>query len=90
MQIETLGVHKAKVEVIGIIKATKQTTHLEAEFNQQVHTFVMGSPLLTKALDIKLDGRLQSSLVDKLPFMADAEIKGNRIKKMKVSSEMKK
>ncbi|XP_074527647.1 uncharacterized protein LOC141791266 [Halichoeres trimaculatus] len=86
-KVKTLGIQEVKIEVIGITKATKRTTHLEAEFNQQVHTFVVGSALLMKELDIKASGGLQDSLVDKVPFTADAEIKGNTIKKIKVVSK---
>ncbi|XP_034539521.1 uncharacterized protein LOC117812720 [Notolabrus celidotus] len=86
--VQTLGIQNVKIEIIGIQKATKKETHLEANFNQQLHIFVVASSLLAKELDIKLGGDYQERLLEKLLFIADVEIKGYRIKKLKVAGMM--
>uniref|UniRef100_UPI0037E87D32 uncharacterized protein n=1 Tax=Semicossyphus pulcher TaxID=241346 RepID=UPI0037E87D32 len=81
-KVKSAGVHQENIQIIGIIKATKKETQLEAEFNQQVHTLVVASKLLAKEFDIKLDGDFNENLLKKLNLNAEAEIKGNRIKKI--------
>ncbi|XP_051250902.1 uncharacterized protein LOC127360497 isoform X2 [Dicentrarchus labrax] len=83
-KVQSVGVQEMKIEIIGIIKAVKKETHLEAEveFNKEVHTFVVASKLLAKAFNLKLEKDFKQSLLDKIPFSANAEIHGSRIKKI--------
>ena len=77
-----------RIEIIGIIKAIKKETQLQAEINQQVHTFVVASPLLAKAFGLKLDGDFKQSLLDVMPLSAEAVIKGTRIQRLTAASKM--
>ncbi|XP_070773864.1 uncharacterized protein [Enoplosus armatus] len=78
-QVHSVGIQNERIQIEGLIKATKKETHLEAAFNQQVHTFVVASRLLAKAFDFKLEGDFKGRLLDKMPLSADAVIKGNKI-----------
>ncbi|XP_070839622.1 uncharacterized protein [Chaetodon trifascialis] len=84
-EVQSIGIQNVSFEIVGIIKATKKETHLEACFNQQVHTFVVASRLLAEAFGLKLEGDYKEMFLGELPFSADAVIKGNRIKKIKAA-----
>ncbi|XP_041658033.1 uncharacterized protein LOC121519256 [Cheilinus undulatus] len=81
-KVESVGIQSTKMKIIGIQKAIKKETRLEGDVGGEVHTFVVSSKLLAKALGIELDCDYKENLLDKLPFQADVEIKGNKIKKM--------
>ncbi|XP_020489035.2 uncharacterized protein [Labrus bergylta] len=87
-KVKTAGIQSVKIEIVGILKATKKETRLEADFNQQVHTFVVASKLLAKELDIKLECDFEERLLDKIPLIADVEIEGSRIKKINAALKM--
>ncbi|XP_049897339.1 uncharacterized protein LOC126388324 isoform X1 [Epinephelus moara] len=87
-KVQSVGTHNAKIQVMGIIKATKKETHLEAEFNQQVHTLVVASRLLANAFGFDLKGDFKESLLNKMPLSADAEIQGQKITKITAVEEM--
>ncbi|XP_044077204.1 uncharacterized protein LOC122887768 isoform X2 [Siniperca chuatsi] len=81
-KVHSAGIQNVRLEIIGIIKAIKKETHLEAEFDLQVHTFVVASRLLAEAFGFKLEGDFKQRLLDKIPFSADAVIKGSKITKI--------
>ncbi|XP_041657784.1 uncharacterized protein LOC121519072 [Cheilinus undulatus] len=81
-KVESVGIQSTKMKIVGIQKAIKKETRLEGDVGGEVHTFVVSSKLLAKALGIKLDRDYKENLLDKLPFQADVEIKGNKIKEM--------
>ncbi|KAL7389297.1 hypothetical protein ABVT39_001228 [Epinephelus coioides] len=87
-KVQSVGTHNVKIQVMGIIKATKKETQLEAEFNQQVHTLVVASRLLAKAFGLDLKGDFKESLLKKMPLSADAEIQGQKITKITAVEEM--
>ncbi|XP_005751283.1 uncharacterized protein LOC102207572 [Pundamilia nyererei] len=72
-----------RIEIKAISKANKTWTHVVAEFNQQLQTFVVASQLLAKAFGVKLDENFKQKLVDKLPLSTVAETQGNKIHKIK-------
>lgn len=72
------------MEVIGILKADKTRTQLEAHASGEVETFTVGSALLAEALQVQLEGDLEETVLKKIPFSAEAEIQGNQILKLKV------
>ncbi|XP_074466671.1 uncharacterized protein LOC141752551 [Sebastes fasciatus] len=80
--VQSVGIQNVRIEIMGIMKANKKETQLEAQVNQHVHTFVAASRLLAKAFGFKLDGGFRESLLDNIPLSADAEIQGNQIKKI--------
>ncbi|XP_076606840.1 uncharacterized protein LOC143332890 [Chaetodon auriga] len=84
-KVQSTGIQNVSFEIVGIIKATKKETHLEACFNQHVHTFVVASPLLAKAFGFKLEGDYKELFLGELPFSADAVIKGNKIEKIQAA-----
>ncbi|XP_039632755.1 uncharacterized protein LOC120543670 isoform X2 [Perca fluviatilis] len=75
-KVQSVGTKKARIKIIGIIKASQEETYLEAEFNNQPHMFVVDSPLLAKTFGFELDEDFEESLLDKIPLSADAEIQG--------------
>ncbi|KAM9348615.1 uncharacterized protein ABDE67_010667 [Symphorus nematophorus] len=88
LKVQGVGIQNVTIEIIGIRKAIIKETHLEAEINGQVHTFVVNSRLLAEAFGLKLDGDFKQSLLDVMPLSAEAVIKGNRIKKFTAHSKI--
>ncbi|XP_028451490.1 uncharacterized protein LOC114566867 isoform X2 [Perca flavescens] len=80
--IQSVGIQKGRIEIIGIIKATQKETRLEANFNDKLQTFVVASQRLANTFNIKIKGDFKKSLLDKIPISADAEIQGNKITKI--------
>ncbi|XP_071393296.1 DNA ligase 1-like [Centroberyx affinis] len=81
-KVEAAAVQTETVEIIGIFKASKMETWLEAEHDQEVKTLVVESELLAKTFGIKLGGNFKERLLDKMPLSAEAEIQGNTIRKI--------
>lgn len=84
VQVQSAAVQSVTIEIIGIIRASGTQTELEAELshNNEVQPFVVASSLLAGALGVSLGG-FEDRLLDKMPFSADVEIKGNQIIKIK-------
>ncbi|XP_071393300.1 gamma-interferon-inducible protein 16-like isoform X2 [Centroberyx affinis] len=78
-KVQAAAVQTETVEIIGIIKASKKETWLEAELDQELKTLVVESKLLAKTFGIRLEGDFEERLLDKMPFSAEAEIQGNKI-----------
>uniref|UniRef100_UPI003AAEBEA4 uncharacterized protein isoform X1 n=1 Tax=Centroberyx gerrardi TaxID=166262 RepID=UPI003AAEBEA4 len=78
-KVEAAAVQTETVEIIGIIKASKMETRLEAELDQQLKTLVVASELLAKAFGIRLGGDFEDRLLDEMPLSAEVEIQGNKI-----------
>ncbi|TDH05428.1 hypothetical protein EPR50_G00142580 [Perca flavescens] len=89
-KVQSVGTKNARIEIIGIIKASQEETYLEAEFNNQPHTFVVDSPLLAKTFGFELDEDFEESLLDKIPLSADAEIQGSVLLNSTVYSRIEK
>ncbi|XP_068587880.1 uncharacterized protein [Cebidichthys violaceus] len=88
IKVQSVGVQNERIEILGIKKATKKETQLDAEIDHQLHTFVVATRLLAKTVGFKLTGDFKGSLLDKLPFSADAEIRGNEIIKITAASKV--
>lgn len=82
MQVHSAAVKNVRILIIGITKANKKETHLEAEFNSQVQAFVVASHLLAKAFGVRLEGDFEERLLQKMPLSADAEVQGSEIVKI--------
>ncbi|XP_071382649.1 neurofilament medium polypeptide-like isoform X2 [Centroberyx affinis] len=80
-KVEAAAVQTETVQIIGIIKASKKETWLEAVLDQEVKTLVVESKLL-ETFGIKLGGNFKERLLDKMPLSAEAEIQGNTIRKI--------
>lgn len=89
VQVQSAAVQSVTIEIIGIIRASGTQTELEAELshNNEVQPFVVASSLLAGALGVSLGGGFEDRLLDKMPFSADVEIKGNQIIKIKSIKE---
>ncbi|XP_059206970.1 uncharacterized protein LOC131986163 [Centropristis striata] len=87
-QVKSVGIQNIKIEITGIIKATKKETHLDVETDRhdQLHTFVVATPLLAKAFSLK--GDVEESLLEKMPLFADAVIEGGKITKIEAIKKM--
>lgn len=83
LQVCSASFQTGRIEIKAISKANKTCTHVVAEFNQQLQTFVVASQLLAKAFGVKLDENFKQKLVDKLPLSTVAETQGNKIHKIK-------
>ncbi|XP_005754645.2 uncharacterized protein LOC102214029 [Pundamilia nyererei] len=85
LKVQSAAVQSVTIEIIGIRKASGTQTELEAELshNNEVQPFVVASSLLAGALGVSLGGGFEDRLLDKMPFSADVEIKGNQIIKIK-------
>lgn len=79
--MQSAGIQKVRIEILGIVKATKKGTELEVNFNQQMTTLHVSSASLAKAFDLKLDG-FKEILLNKMPLSADAVIQGSKIKEI--------
>ncbi|XP_038564793.1 uncharacterized protein LOC119895622 isoform X2 [Micropterus salmoides] len=80
-KVQSAGIQKVRIEILGIVKATKKGTELEVNFNQQMTTLHVSSASLAKAFDLKLDG-FKEILLNKMPLSADAVIQGSKIKEI--------
>ncbi|XP_042286460.1 uncharacterized protein LOC121909803 [Thunnus maccoyii] len=79
--IERAPVQTVRIQIQAIESTDTQTqTFLDAVINGQIKTFVVASQLLASEFD-SIDFR--KSLLDKMPFLADVEIQGSKINKMK-------
>ncbi|XP_005951877.1 uncharacterized protein LOC102299698 [Haplochromis burtoni] len=85
LKVQSAAVQSVTIEIIGIIRASGTQTELEAELshNNEVQQFEVASSLLAGALGVSLGGGFEDRLLDKMPFSADVEIKGNQIIKIK-------
>lgn len=87
-KVHTFGKRKVRINIIGIKKATKRETHLDAELNQQVHSFVVASGLLAKTFGFKLRGNFKERVLGELPLAVDAVIQGSKINKLSTAENM--
>ncbi|XP_030009147.1 uncharacterized protein LOC115432446 [Sphaeramia orbicularis] len=77
--VQSAPVQNVSIEIVGVIKAGKLKTHLEAELNEEVQTLVVGSKHLAAAFGITLDENFEEKLLERIPLSAKAEIKGSKI-----------
>lgn len=88
VKVQSAAVQNITIEIIGIIKASSSQTELDAEIGStEVQSFVVDSSLLAKVFGVKVDSNFEDRLLGKMPFSADVEIEGNKIKKMKPAKE---
>lgn len=73
-----------KIEIVGIIKAQKRETQLEVKLDQKIQTLMVASKLLAEAFGLSLKEDFQEQLLRALraPMLAEAQIEGNKIKKI--------
>lgn len=89
MQVQSAAVENVTIEIIGIKDAKKTETEVDALISSgEVQSFVVTSSLLAKAFGVRLEGDFEDRLLEKMPFIADVEIKGNKI--MKIEQAKKK
>ncbi|XP_026213295.1 uncharacterized protein LOC113160307 isoform X2 [Anabas testudineus] len=84
-KVQSANVQNVEIEIVGITKANKMGTELEANINGSVQTLVVDSPLIAKVFEIKLNGNIEEKLLDKMPLSAKAKIKGSKIQNMKAA-----
>lgn len=88
VQVQAAAVQNVSMQIIGIRKADGLQFKLDVTINDQLNTFIASSRLLAKAFGVKLDGNMEERLLQKIPFSAEAEIKGNQIQDLKAAKEM--
>lgn len=74
-----------RIEIIGITKADRLQTELEAEISGNLQTLVVDSSLLAKVFEVKLNGDLEEKLLHEMPFSAKVEIKGSKINQIRAA-----
>lgn len=79
LQIDAAPVQTVTVQIVGVFKAGKMETELEAVLDEVMKTLVVPSKLLAKAFNIKLGGDFEERLLNKIPLSGQAEIQGNEI-----------
>ncbi|XP_030603069.1 uncharacterized protein LOC115792608 [Archocentrus centrarchus] len=88
-QVQSAAVQNVTIKIIGIIKASRTQTELDAQISgREVQTFVVDSSLLADVVGVRLEGDFEDRLLSKMPFSADVEIEGNKINKMNAVNEM--
>ncbi|MEQ2163588.1 hypothetical protein GOODEAATRI_031783 [Goodea atripinnis] len=88
VQVQSAPVQNVTIEIVGIIKSGRMESELEVLINNQVNTFIMASPLLAEVLGVRLADDLEDRLLEKIPFLVQAEIQGNKITDLKAAEEM--
>ncbi|MED6265130.1 hypothetical protein CHARACLAT_022275 [Characodon lateralis] len=88
VQVQSAPVQNVTVEIVGIIKSGRMGSELEVLINNQVNTFIVASPLLAAVLGVRLADDLEDRLLEKIPFLVQAEIQGNKITDLKAAEEM--
>ncbi|KAF6739980.1 hypothetical protein FQA47_005751 [Oryzias melastigma] len=71
-----------QLEIIGIKKARKLQTELEAVRDEVAETFSVKSAVLAEALGIQQGTDFEDRLLEKIPYSVKAEIKGDKILKL--------
>lgn len=88
MQVQSATVENVTIEIIGIKDTKKTETEVDAQIGSgEVQSFVATSSLLAKAFGVRLEGDFEERLLEKMPFSADVEIKGNKIMKIEQAKE---
>lgn len=88
LQVQSATVENVTIEIIGIKDAKKTETEVDAQIcSGEVQSFVVTSSLLAKAFGVRLEGDFEDRLLEKMPFSADVEIKGNKIMKIEQAKE---
>ncbi|KAL3970515.1 forkhead box protein G [Sarotherodon galilaeus] len=83
-KVQSATVENVTIQIIGIKDAKKTETEVDAQISSgEVQSFVVTSSLLAKAFGVRLEGDFEDRLLEKMPFSADVEIKGNKIMKIK-------
>ncbi|XP_013121126.1 uncharacterized protein LOC100698367 isoform X1 [Oreochromis niloticus] len=83
-KVQSAAVENVTIQIIGIKDAKKTETEVDALISSgEVQSFVVTSSLLAKAFGVRLEGDFEDRLLEKMPFSADVEIKGNKIMKIK-------
>lgn len=88
LQVQSATVENVTIEIIGIKDTKKTETEVDAQIGSgEVQSFVATSSLLAKAFGVRLEGDFEDRLLEKMPFSADVEIKGNMIMKIKAKEK---
>ncbi|XP_047235346.1 uncharacterized protein LOC124876526 isoform X2 [Girardinichthys multiradiatus] len=87
-KVQSAPVQNVTIEIVGIIKSGRMESELEVLINNQVNTFIIASPLLAEVLGVRLADDLEDRLLEKIPFLVQAEIQGNKITDLKAAEEM--
>ncbi|MEQ2253940.1 hypothetical protein ILYODFUR_037690 [Ilyodon furcidens] len=85
-KVQSAAVQNVVLTIIGIIKSDRISTELEGEINNQVKMFVVASPLLAERFGLSLEDDFEPKLLERIPFPAEAEIQGNKIRKLKAAA----
>ncbi|KAK5610270.1 hypothetical protein CRENBAI_007886 [Crenichthys baileyi] len=84
-KVQSAPVQNVTVKIVGIIKSGRMESELEVLIHNQVNTFIMASPLLAQVLGVRLADDLEDRLLEKIPFLVQAEIQGNKITALKAA-----
>lgn len=82
VQVYKVGIRNMKIEIVAIIKAQKRETRMEVKLDQKIQTLMVASKLLAEAFGLSLEEDFQEQLLRALPMVAEAQIEGNKIKKI--------
>ncbi|XP_026037456.1 uncharacterized protein LOC113030320 isoform X4 [Astatotilapia calliptera] len=89
-KVQSATVENVTIEIIGIKDTKKTETEVDAQIGSgEVQSFVATSSLLAKAFGVRLEGDFEERLLEKMPFSADVEIKGNKIMKIEQANKEK-
>ncbi|KAM9332407.1 uncharacterized protein KZ484_017517 [Pholidichthys leucotaenia] len=88
VQVQKAALENVTMEIIGIVKANFEETELEVDIgkNKELYTFRVASSQLAKAFDISLQGDFEEKLLDKIPLLAKAEIRGDKINAIRATT----
>lgn len=87
LQVKEVGTRTEKIRIVGLAKCQKRQTVLTVELDNTVHQLVVSSKLLAEAFGFNLEKDYQNQLFDALPLLAEAQIYGNKIKKITRSQD---
>lgn len=82
-QVQSALVQSVNITILGISKVDLISAELEVQINDQVKTLEVSCPLLAEGLGLRLEDDFRDKLLEKVPFPAEAQIQGNKIKQLK-------
>ncbi|XP_078786659.1 uncharacterized protein LOC111948682 isoform X5 [Oryzias latipes] len=88
-KLQSTSYKDVQIEIIGVKSSGVQQTEVDAGINGQVNTFIVDSAVLAEELGIQQGSDFEERLLEKIPYSAEAEIKGNTILKLSGMKESK-
>ncbi|XP_032431309.1 uncharacterized protein LOC116727801 isoform X1 [Xiphophorus hellerii] len=85
-KVQSALVQSVNITILGISKVDLISAELEVQINGQVKTLEVSCPLLAEGLGLRLEDDFRAKLLEKVPFPAEAQIQGNKIKQLKAAA----